>query len=198
MTQSVSTAEFWQNRYEQGYTGWDIGTVSPPLQAYFDQLTDKSKKILIAGAGNAHEAEYLHQQGFSQVIVVDFAQMPLDNFAQKFPDFPKNHLINADFFALNPDDYQFDLIIEQTFFCAIDPNRRAEYASQMKRLLKPNGKLVGVLFDRTFDSSPPFGGSLAEYQQLFVKDFCIQVLEPCYNSVKPRQGHELFMILTTK
>lgn len=196
--QAVSTAEFWQNRYQQGYTGWDIGQVSPPLQTYFDQLTNKSATILIPGAGNAHEAEYLHEKGFEQVIVVDFAQLPLDNFTKKFPNFPKKHLVKSDFFTLNPENYQFDLIIEQTFFCAIDPNRREEYAQQMQRLLKPSGKLVGLLFDREFNNYPPFGGSLAEYQALFVKYFNIHILETCYNSIKPRQGNELFMIMTAK
>lgn len=193
----VNSADFWQNRYHNSETGWDIGKVSPPLKAYSDQLTDKSSKILIAGAGNAYEAGYLHDQGFKNVYVLDFAQVPLDNFAQNYPDFPKAHLLKADFFALDMPQ-AFDLIIEQTFLCAIDPARRAEYAVQMAKLLKPAGKLVGVLFDRAFEQSPPFGGSLAEYQDLFSKDFRMLKLEPCTNSVTPRQGSELFVMLQPK
>ena len=201
-TQDVSTAEFWQNRYDDGYTGWDIGKISPPLQAYMDYLVakgvDKASTILIPGAGNAYEAEYLHEQGFSNVLVVDFAKQPLDSFEAKNPDFPKQHLIQADFFGLDPEQYQFDYIIEQTFFCAIDPSRREEYAQQMARLLKPTGELFGVLFDRDFDQSPPFGGSEQEYRSLLSRYFTIVTLEPCYNSISPRQGSELFVRLRQK
>lgn len=194
---TVNTANFWQNRYDMGETQWDIGQVSPPLKAYFDQLTDKTLKILIAGAGNAYEAGYLHEQGFKNVYVVDFAQAPLENFAQKYPDFPQAHLIQADFFTLDMPQ-AFDLIIEQTFLCAIDPTRRSEYAKQMQRLLKPTGKLVGVLFDTEFAQNPPFGGSLSEYQTLFEKDFVIKKLERCHNSIAPRQDSELFVMLASK
>lgn len=50
---SVNDAEFWQKRYDDGYTGWDIGKISPPLQAYIEHLLDngvsKSVQILIPG-----------------------------------------------------------------------------------------------------------------------------------------------------
>ena len=52
-------AEYWEERYRAGTTGWDIGSPSTPLKEYIDQLQDPSKKILIPGAGNAYEAEYL-------------------------------------------------------------------------------------------------------------------------------------------
>ncbi len=201
-SRDVSSAEFWQNRYDAGYTGWDIGKISPPLQAYIEHLVaagvDKAAMILIAGAGNAYEAAYLHEQGFSNVLVLDFAQQPLDNFANANPTFPKTHLIKADFFGLNPDTYQFDYMIEQTFFCAIDPSRREEYAKQMARLLKPTGELFGVLFDRDFEQSPPFGGSAQEYRETFAPYFRQVLIEPCYNSIEPRQGTELFVRLSQR
>lgn len=39
--------EYWNNRYLQHQTGWDIGTVSTPLKEYIDQLSDKQISILI-------------------------------------------------------------------------------------------------------------------------------------------------------
>ena len=54
-------SNYWQTRYLNAETGWDLGKVSPPLQAYIDQLSSQNLKILIPGAGNAYEAEYLHR-----------------------------------------------------------------------------------------------------------------------------------------
>ena len=60
----INNMQYWQNRYLENSTGWDLGDISPPIKAYIDQLNNKNIKILIPGAGNAHEAEYLHNQGF--------------------------------------------------------------------------------------------------------------------------------------
>ena len=195
----VSQADFWSNRYNLGETQWDIGQISPPLKAYIDHLCEqgvaKTSKILLAGAGNAYEASYLHAKGFSDVYVLDFASIPLANFAKNNPTFSHDHLLQADFFTLDPQVYQFDFIIERTFFCAIDPSRREAYAKQMANLLYPSGELFGVLFNKEFEQNPPFGGNLASYQTLFSPYFKIKTLQPCYNSISPRQGSELFVVL---
>jgi Thiopurine S-methyltransferase (TPMT). len=54
----------WQERYLNQQTGWDIGEISQPLKAYFDQLTDKRMRILVPGGGNGYEAAYLHAPWF--------------------------------------------------------------------------------------------------------------------------------------
>ena len=187
---------FWQNLYNTKDTGWDIGEISNPHKVYFEQIADKSLKILIPGAGNAHEVEYLHKNGFENVFLLDWAEAPLANFKKRVPDFPEDHLVKANFF-----DYtnQFDLIIEQTFFCAIDPKQRTQYVEQMNELLKPEAKLVGLYFGIEFEKEgPPFGGDQASYKKLFETHFKIEVLEPCHNSIKPRQGSELFAIFRRK
>lgn len=44
---------FWDNRYKKYDIGWDLGDVSTPLKAYFNQLENKNLKILIPGCGNS-------------------------------------------------------------------------------------------------------------------------------------------------
>lgn len=190
-------AEFWNHKYEKGLTGWDMGGISTPLKAYFDQLENKEMKILIPGSGNSHEAEYLYNKGFERVFVADISPYPLQNFKNRVPDFPKNQLLHIDFFEIQD---QFDLIIEQTFLCALSPDLRLSYARQMNALLKSQGKLVGLLFNEKFEKegNPPYGGSLEEYQSLFSSWFKINILEPSYNSVKPRMGSEFFINLSKK
>ena len=104
-------------------------------------------------------------------------------------------IICADFFEHKG---QYDLIIEQTFFCALDPSYRKKYAEKVQQLLKPKGKLVGLLFNRDFDGGPPFSGNENEYQQLFQQHFDIAIMEACYNSIAPRSGAELFIKLIKK
>ena len=189
--------EFWEGKYRNGDLGWDIGTVSPPLKAYLDRLEDKDLKILIPGAGKAHELIYLAKEGFKNVYVVDIAQAPLEMIKQRLPDYPAEQLIEGDFFDLELSG--FDLILEQTFFCAIAPSLRPEYVLKMKQLLRPGGKLAGLLFDFPLtESGPPFGGSREEYRSLFSRHFNLKILETAYNSIKPRADKELFFIFENK
>ncbi|MBD3638761.1 MAG: methyltransferase domain-containing protein [Crocinitomicaceae bacterium] len=181
--------EYWDNRWVNKELGWDIGKVSKPLKEYFDTLEDKSIKILIPGAGNGYEAEYLHNKGFTNVFVADISEHALQSFMERCPGFPKEHTINKDFFKL---EEKYDLIIEQTFFCSMYPSRRIDYAQKMKSLLKKDGKLVGVLFDRSFDAGPPFGGCKEDYMKVFGVVFDHVDMVPCKNSIKERMGTELW------
>lgn len=100
---------FWSLRYKEERTGWDLGEISPPLKEYFDQLTNKDVKILIPGAGNSYEAEYLFENGFRNIHVLDIAQEPLNAFKIRNPGFPKNQLLEENFFNFQG---KYDLIIE--------------------------------------------------------------------------------------
>ena len=188
--------ENWEARYQIQHTGWDIGYVSTPIKAYIDQLAHKDLKILIPGAGNAYEAEYLWNQGFKNVFVLDIAPSPLKNLAERLPDFPESQLLLGDFFD---HEDQYDLIIEQTFFCAIDPVLRAEYAKKSRQLLKEGGKLIGLLWSVDLNQDhPPYGGSKEEYLEYFMPYFDIHTMDAAHNSIPPRANRELFIRLDRK
>lgn len=184
---------FWNQRYLEGSTGWDLGKVSDPIAAYIDQLTDKDIRILIPGCGNAYEAAYLAEKGFTDITLIDIAPELAYKIRKQFEGKPAIKVLEGDFFDLSG---QYDLIVEQTFFCALDPKLRAEYVNKMHQLLVHGGKLAGVLFDKIFENQgPPFGGSLSEYRKLFEPWFRIHKMETCYNSATPRAGSEAFIIL---
>ena len=185
--------EYWDSKWEAQQTGWDIGYISTPIKEYIDQLTNKDLNIMIPGAGNSYEGEYLFKQGFENVSILDLSKVPFNNLKKRCPDFPNKSLIIGDFF-----EHQgiYDLIIEQTFFSSFQPKFRPQYANKVHELLKPGGKLVGVLFQvELYDDHPPYGGSKQEYLELFDPLFKIQLMETANNSIKPRMGSEVFMIL---
>ncbi len=194
------THEYWSQRYLKGQTGWDIGYPSIPVRTYVDQLTDKQIFILVPGAGNGYEVEYLYRNGFPNVFMLDISRVPLDSFKIRNPDFPAHQLLHTDFFDHKGD---YDLILEQTFFCALTPtpeNRKA-YAEHMAQLLRPKGKLVGLWFDFPLTDDfekPPFGGDRDAYLRYMAPFFKIRTFEKCYNSIQPRQGTELFGVFEKK
>jgi len=187
------TKEYWTTRYIENNVPWDAGAITTPVKEYIDQLTNKELKILIPGVGTGYELAYLYQKGFKNVYGLDISEEPIDRFKSLNPHFPSNRLIVDDFFNHTS---KYDLIIEQTFFCALQPELRHLYANKINKLLNENGKLAGVLFSFPLtNQGPPFGGSLDEYESLFSKYFTIETLALCYNSIKPRKNKELFIIL---
>lgn len=188
-------ANYWDKQYENNETGWDLNGVSPPLKAFIDTLSDKQLGILIPGCGNAYEAGYLLQQGFTNVTLIDIASTLVEKLQQKFAGEPIR-ILHADFFDHHE---QYDLMLEQTFFCALDPSLRGRYAHHAHNLLRENGRLAGLLFNREFEKAgPPFGGNRNEYIQLFEPLFELKQFDVCTNSVKPRESTELFIELQKK
>lgn len=193
---SVDEPAYWSKQYQQGKTGWNIGYASPPLKAYFDQIEDKKKRILVPGAGFGWEAAYLHQSGFKHVTALDFSSEAKAVFFQQHPSFPQLNFFEEDFFLHQG---AYDLIVEHTFFSGLDVKMRQQYVEKAADLLAPKGKIVGLLFNHLFHfQGPPFGGTADEYQHLFSRFFSVYCMETAVNSIKPRAGRELFCIFQKK
>ena len=181
---------FWDQRYQDNEMGWDLKQVSPPLKNYIDTLKDKSMAILIPGCGNAYEAEYLLHQGFTNVTVIDIAPTLVNRLKEKFEGRPIK-IINGNFFEHKG---HYDLILEQTFFCAINPALRKDYMEKCYNLLNQKGKIAGLLFGVIFEKEgPPHGGTKQEYENLFRSKFNFLQLDVCKTSIEPRMGNELFI-----
>jgi SAM-dependent methyltransferase len=194
MDNKEKSKNYWDELYINGETGWDIGSAAPAISDYTDQLEKKDIKILIPGCGNAYEAGHLLETGFNNITLIDIAPALTSALEARFEkDWGKKiNIITGDFFE---HDDKYDLILEQTFLSALPPGKRPQYAEKMRSLLSPGGRLVGVLFNKVFEVSPPHGGSAEEYRLLFQKKFTIHKLEECYNSIERRRGTEVFINL---
>jgi methyl halide transferase len=188
--------DHWSEHFRLGLTGWDIGYVSPPIKNYLDQLANKQLRILIPGAGKGWEVAYAHHAGFGQVCYLDSAVDASRHFKTICPLFDEKKVFIEDFFK-----HQgcYDLLVEQTFFSSLPPEMRMAYAEHTAKLLHPGAKVIGLLFNHHFaHAGPPHGGTSEEYEQLFAPFFKIKTCEIAYNSIKPRSGRELFIILERK
>ena len=184
---------YWEERWINEKTNWDIGYSSPAIEEYILQYPNKEASILIPGCGNAYEVEFLWNRGFSNITVLDISTTAVQILRDKYQGKKGVTVICEDFFNHQG---KYDLIIEQTFFCALHPDFRPQYVNKMHGLLNKGGRIIGVLFNRVFEKDgPPFGGSVLEYQNLFNNDFEIQKMEECYNSIEARKGSEVFINL---
>ncbi|MEP0480678.1 MAG: SAM-dependent methyltransferase, partial [Nonlabens sp.] len=150
----------------------------------------------IPGAGNSYEAIYLIESGFTNVTVLDIASQPLESIKKQFELNNNIKTVQNDFFQHTG---KYDLILEQTFFCALEPRFRESYIEKSHDLLTENGHVKGVLFD--FDSQrtePPYTGNKEEYIKLFENKFDIIEMNRCLTSEDSRKGKELLINMKKK
>lgn len=188
-------ADYWSKRYKTN-PGWDVGAATKPLVAYFDTLKQQDLSILIPGCGNAYEAKYLLEKGFTDITIIDIVPEITDKLKHELWMYDKQVKILCEDFFQHQSTY--DLIIEQTFFCALHPSQRNDYIKKMHALLKPGGILAGLLFIREFyGDEPPFGGSISSYKEMFGNLFQINTMQIAENSIIPREGSECFFSITS-
>lgn len=82
--------------------------------------------------------------------------------------------MNGDFYGSFPGrEGKFDVVFDYTFFCAMPPSRRPDWAKQMKDLVKPGGKLVCLEFPLgkpAHTEGPPWGVTEEIYVELLEKN----------------------------
>jgi len=187
----ILNKEYWDFRWRFGDTGWDIGFPSPAIVEFVSQIENKNISILIPGCGNAYEAEKIFKLGFKNITLLDISSELTNKLNDKLIGFTDIKIVCSDYFDYNG---EHDLVLEQTFFCALNPELREQYVRKTHQLLKNQGILAGLLFACEFDNpGPPFGGSIQEYENLFKPYFNIERLDFCEKSIEPRKGNEVFI-----
>jgi SAM-dependent methyltransferase len=184
----------WNKRYEEDDTPWDKGTAHPVLR---DMITHGalSGRILVPGCGTGHDVRELARRG-NEVVGLDVAPLAIAR-ASAHPPVRDEKFVLGDLFDL-PAEMRgtFDGIFEHTCFCAVDPTRRADYATAVSAALRPSGRLLAVFY-ATPDhggEGPPFGCTTEELDALFGGNF--RLLEeraeiPTFNE---REGRELLRL----
>ena len=192
MNTEVDKADFWESRYIQQKTPWDIGQVAPAFKKYLlghrtwdhGQLAINKEQLnrsqvhcprsIVLGCGLGYDAFFFAKQGF-EVYAFDFSESAIKkaNETKAKMDMQNIYFYKEDLFELKNKKRwmnSFDYVLEHTCFCAINPKRRNEYVDLIKYLLKPGGKLIGLFFVRSKPGGPPYGTNEKELRELF-KDF---------------------------
>jgi len=157
-----------------------------------------TRHALVPGCGIGHDARLLADQGCS-VHAIDISDTALERaILLHLSDQPSLNFEKADFLdkTNNLPDFHFDLLLEHTCFCAIDPSDRLRYTRAASRALKPGGLLLGIFFtDMENDDGPPYPSSHNEIQTLFSPFFdIVEVWKPS-RTFPGREGEESMYLM---
>jgi len=199
-------AAFWAELYRNGDTGWDQGGPSLGLVDFLEKDVGAVREpplrpgtALVPGCGHGHDARALAAAGFD-VIGLDVVKKAVEEAARmaKAEGLKKIRFVQADFLNL-PKTLRgpYDLIFENTFFCAIDPDHRDRYVESAAKVLKPGGFLLGVFYNIKPETGPPFGATRDELIDRFGHRFTL-ILDRVPRSIPRREGKELLMLWQRK
>jgi thiopurine S-methyltransferase len=194
-------ASHWDQRYQEGTDGWELGQHAPPLAQFLRShplAPQAPGRVLVPGCGRGHEVALLAELGFS-AIGLDFSGEALRE-ARRLHGEDRAGLqwLQADLFdrqalaaaGLTPGSLSG--IVEHTCFCAIDPGQRQEYIATACRLLAPGGWLLGLFWCHRQPGGPPWGSDPQQVAaQLRQAGLVPEIWEPASGSVEKRNDEWL-------
>lgn len=185
----VDAASFWDARYEKGEDGWELGGPAPPLVRILREAPPAPGRVAVPGCGRGHDVELWARHGF-EAVGFDFSERAV-MAARK----AGRNVLQRDVFGLAAEfGGTFDVLWEYTCFCAINPDRRAEYVEIVRGLLRPGGELIALFYPlKDTGGGPPFPVTRKEVERLLARDFRIVSAEVPEDSVERRRGAELLV-----
>lgn len=190
--------EFWSDLYKTGDTGWEMGHEAPALSAILPQLKMVKSRVLVLGCGSGHDAAFFAKAGHV-VTAVDFSGEAIARAKKNYGQYDNLSFFQADAFNL-PEKWfgEFDLIFEHTCYCAISPDKRDELVKNWRKLLQPQGHLLGIFFAHEKRVGPPTGGSEWEVRQRLKPGFDFLYWMRWHQSQDKRKGKELIVYARKK
>lgn len=109
-----------------------------------------SKRILVPGCGRGYDLVSFIQAGAAEVVGLELAPTAVDAatsyIGEQLGDAAnKAPIVLGDFFNWDSGE-GFHVGFDYTFFCAMHPSMRADWANAWARHLKPGGLLVALMF----------------------------------------------------
>ena len=199
MTEKEYSREDWQGHYESDDLGWDLGQVAPPFVKLWKEEKLPVGKALVPGCGRGHEVIFLAENGF-EVTAIDFSEGAITYLERALEKRSlKGRVLHQNFFCLDKShDGVYDLVLEQTFFCAIAPRQRQDYVRNVTRILKPGGMLVGLFYNTDKEGGPPYNTTREDIAVNFAKNFKILELDKTTLSAEQRKDKEWLGIFEKK
>jgi SAM-dependent methyltransferase len=167
---SPTQPEFWNQRYADACTPWDLGAAPAALTRFLARHPGHGRRVLVPGCGSGHEIPAFADAGY-QVTAIDFADEAIARVRRLCGPRREVELICGDFFSAHFAPAAFNLIYERTFLCALPLACRAALAARTAHWVKPGGHVAGLYYYGPKDDGPPFGLERDEAERLFGTHF---------------------------
>lgn len=207
----------WEDKWASGLEpgqAFDATRSSPALDDLLQSgsLPVEGKRVIVPGCGRGYDlTTFLRNGNAAQVVGLEISStavaaatkylaetsglVPVDA-ASKIP------VLLGDFFHFDVATVggPFDIGYDYTFFCAMHPTARADWAVAWSKLLTRGGKLVTLMFplDPSFTQGPPWAVTPEDYSEVLEGAGLFRLVQsnpvPVERSHKGRGGKEAIAI----
>jgi SAM-dependent methyltransferase len=181
---------FWDERFEQDFTPWDLNGVPRALRDFVAR-DPAPRSVLIPGCGNGYELACMAEAGWD-ATAIDFSPVAVSR-ARALVGAWAAQVVEADFFTWQPRQ-ALDLIYERAFLCAMPPSMWPQVAARWAELLAPGALLAGFFFFGSAPKGPPFGIARAALEQLLTPHFALVEEGEVVDSLPVFAGQERWMV----
>jgi SAM-dependent methyltransferase len=153
--------DFWESRLREGRTPWERGALNPAFLAWRGSGVLTPCRILVPGAGRSPEPAALLADGFD-VVALDLADTAVRAQRERIGA----RAVKGDVTDWTP-GAPFDAVYDQTCLCALPPALWPAYEAQLRRWLRPGGRLFVLFMQTGRDGGPPFDCPIPAMRSLF-------------------------------
>ncbi len=176
--QEAAKPSYWQSRWREGRTGWDLGGVHPLFSELIDHASaaglEEGGFILEPGCGRAHTGAALAGLGY-KVTAFDVSQEAVDAAKKLYAHLANLELVVADLFALsNSWTNKFDAVYDRAVLCALPRSIRPAYVETCAKMIKPGGLFLSIPFTKlniAESEGPPFAVCENDLEEMFTSRF---------------------------
>lgn len=189
-------AEYWQQRWNEGRTGWHRDEVMPLLREHWTQArVSRGSRVLVPLCGKSLDMAWLGMGGY-KVLGIELAYAGIEGYLyeQGFePPFEVEHteagpqyqagpvrLLQADIFDVPRSVLgQCSGIYDRAAMIALPAQTRARYVHHVYRALPQDsgGLLITLEYPQTEKAGPPFSVSEDEVRTLLEPDWKVELVK---------------------
>lgn len=195
----MMNADYWNQRWKEGKTGWQTDSVHPDLKALYQkyQLGDRYH-FLYPLCGMSLDIDWLFLKGHA-VTGIESSAHPIYEVGKRLgiewtidevDGFTRYHFDNLQIFQGDFFDaeklplYGVDVCFDRGAYVAISPELRASYASVYKSLEPANIAMILRMSEEQPAQGPPFGFQTHELHQYMKDAYTIEPIDLSSSSDK--------------
>ncbi len=186
-------ASFWQQRWQQGKTGFHLDEVNPLLVKYADKMQlAPGQQVFVPLCGKSHDLVWLAEQGY-RVLGIELSELAVDAFFEEnnlspfkvkkealtFYQTGLITLVCGDFFKLGKEPLvNVAAVYDRASFIALPEAMRPDYCQHINLLCPSQPRLLVTLeYEQSEMAGPPFAVLEDELAADYAQGFNIQQLE---------------------
>ncbi|XP_030832553.1 EEF1A lysine methyltransferase 4-like [Strongylocentrotus purpuratus] len=170
-----TTESYWDERFKEEET-YDWLLKYHQFSHFVEKHVNRNERILMLGCGNSKLSLEMYEDGYHNIVNVDFSSVCIEKMKEKHQHCPIMQWMVMDIKDLKFPDCSFDVVLEKGTLDALVANERDPWnmtdegydvmeqsLTQVSRVLKPGGYFLSITFSQPHFRRPLLARTLLKW-----------------------------------